>query len=196
MQHWQHCSLSGLLNCNYQSYCRLQSVPSRVLVTRDDPVQSRPVPDFSLFKFCSSPSRVVTCSYYKMAIESKDWRIICPFCLRIFNVPVNHLSNQRSSFAKDPANALSSKHEKKDSRLILIDDDMFVIGRYINYHLHCCTTCITESDSDKGEVMCLSMCPGQLFVPLKHSTLIATPLVPDLMCQPCNHLYWPHHRSW
>ena len=128
--------------------------------------------------------------------DCKDWRIICPFCLKIFNVPVDRLSNQGSLLAKDTANVLSSRHERKNSRLLFIDDDMFVLGRYMNYHLHCCTTCITESDSDKGKVMCLPMYPGQLFVPLKHSTLIATPLVAHLMYQPCNHLYWPHHRSW
>lgn len=135
-----------------------------------------------------------------MAVATVKKRIVCPFCLRVFAIPLSPIKQKDSKFEYQ-LNTIGSSilYERQSSRLQVIDQNIFWEGQNTDYHLHRCEAQTFHSDAAKDEQCSSELTSKLLIVPSKHSALVATPLVVhvlDSTCEPSKYLRWCSHRSW
>ncbi len=127
-----------------------------------------------------------------MAVHQAESRVVCPFCLSIFTIPNTVLVEQQKLNVATEATRNGHCH----SRLRIIDENVYWLGQYTNYHMHQCRGYRCTINVDNLQLIPLS---PFLIIPLKYSTLIVIPITINMIqcvCNPLNYLIWSSHRSW
>lgn len=134
-----------------------------------------------------------------MADIPEDRRVICPLCLRIFQVSSLLSEDQTTTEHNSRGMNNSNQYPRVHLRTINNNTYMYIPKEETCYHIHLCkdsnsTVCKPDSRSKVNEPH-----PSQIIAPLRHSSLIATPLSHDLtdsVFEPSNYLKWSFHKSW